>query len=596
MTGNISYLTDFKKFDEGYVAFGEGAKGDSKLPMTFWAEAVNTACFVHHKVLVVKPYFKTPYELFRGRTSALSFIRPFECHVTILNTLDYLGKFDGKLDEGFFVGYSTNSKAFRVYNTRTRKVEENLHIKFLENKPLIASDGPKWLFDIDTLTESMNYVSVITGTTSNDFAGKGASFDVGQSSMETRPNQDYVLMPLWNDNLLFDSSLKALDGDNQDNDSLNTKSEIDNQERPNAEHSTKDINTVAPSINTVCQPPWFEDPDYPDKVNKVEKALYGLHQAPRAWYETLANYLLGNGFRKGKIDQTLFIKRQKDDILLVQVYINDIIFGSTKKELCSKFERSDGIFISQYKYVDEILRKFKCEDVKPANTSMDKEKALLKDSDGDDVDVYLYRAVIDSSSEEEASLDHEDSPKQGRMIEEMDKDENVNLVKSSEQREAHETAEHRMDLKIKMLFDNTMGSIRRFVPMESKGQAGEGSSKEGDVGYYEIHREDGSYKTYIFFSEMLNDFDSEDLIVLYKLFNEKYASTRPGFDDLMLWGDMKIMFEPNGEVGIHMLVEKKYPLHQDTLRRMLQWKLHVNYNVTEMAYELLRFIRSQINQ
>nr|GEU92978.1 ribonuclease H-like domain-containing protein [Tanacetum cinerariifolium] len=85
---------------------------------------------------------------------------------------DHLRKFNGKSDEGFFVGYSTNSKAFRVYNTRTWKVEENLHIKFLENKPLIAGDGPKWLFDIDTLTESMNYVPVIAGTTSIDFAGK----------------------------------------------------------------------------------------------------------------------------------------------------------------------------------------------------------------------------------------------------------------------------------------------------------------------------------------------------------------------------------------------------------------------------------------
>ncbi|GKC07329.1 putative ribonuclease H-like domain-containing protein [Tanacetum coccineum] len=89
----------------------------------------------------------------------------------------------------------------------------------------------------------------------------------------------------------------------------------------------------------VCQPPGFEDPDYPDKVYKVVKALYGLHQAPRAWYETLANYLLGNGFQRGKIDQTLFIKRQKGDILLVQVYVDDIIFGSTNKELCTGFEK-----------------------------------------------------------------------------------------------------------------------------------------------------------------------------------------------------------------------------------------------------------------
>nr|GEZ93641.1 putative ribonuclease H-like domain-containing protein [Tanacetum cinerariifolium] len=89
----------------------------------------------------------------------------------------------------------------------------------------------------------------------------------------------------------------------------------------------------------VCQPPGFEDTDYPDKVFKVVKALYGLHQAPRAWYETLANYLLENGFQRGKIDQTLFIKKQKRDILLVQVYVDDIIFGSTNMELCKAFEK-----------------------------------------------------------------------------------------------------------------------------------------------------------------------------------------------------------------------------------------------------------------
>ncbi|GJR58725.1 putative ribonuclease H-like domain-containing protein [Tanacetum coccineum] len=85
-----------------------------------------------------------------------------------------------------------------------------------------------------------------------------------------------------------------------------------------------------------CQPLGFEDPEFPDKVYKVEKALYGLHQAPKAWYETLSTYLLDNGFQRGQIDKTLFIKRVKGDILLVQVYVDDIIFGSTKKELCTK--------------------------------------------------------------------------------------------------------------------------------------------------------------------------------------------------------------------------------------------------------------------
>nr|GEZ49784.1 copia protein [Tanacetum cinerariifolium] len=88
----------------------------------------------------------------------------------------------------------------------------------------------------------------------------------------------------------------------------------------------------------VCQPPGFEDPDFPDKVYKIKKALYGLHQAPRAWYETLSTYLLNNGFKSGQIDKTSFIKRNKGDILLVQVYVDDIIFGSTKKGMCDAFE------------------------------------------------------------------------------------------------------------------------------------------------------------------------------------------------------------------------------------------------------------------
>ncbi|GJU36939.1 putative ribonuclease H-like domain-containing protein [Tanacetum coccineum] len=145
-----------------------------------------------------------------------------------------------------------------------------------------------------------------------------------------------------------------------------------------------------------------QDPDHPDKVYKVVKALYGLHQAPRAWYETLANYLLSNGIKGGKIDQILFIKKQKGDILLVQVYVDDIIFGSTNKELCTGFEKlmkdkfqtsfireltfflglqvqqkEDGIFISHDKYVAEILKKFNYSDVKSASTPVDLEKPLV---------------------------------------------------------------------------------------------------------------------------------------------------------------------------------------------------------------------------
>ncbi|GKB47942.1 ribonuclease H-like domain-containing protein [Tanacetum coccineum] len=121
---------------------------DSKLPTTFWAEAVNTACYVQNRVLVIKPYNKTPYERFLGRKHALSFMRPFGYPVTILNTLDHLGKFDGKADEGFFVGHFTNSKAYRVFNSRTRIVEENLHAKFSTKENIDAGqDGKKIVLD-----------------------------------------------------------------------------------------------------------------------------------------------------------------------------------------------------------------------------------------------------------------------------------------------------------------------------------------------------------------------------------------------------------------------------------------------------------------
>ncbi|GKC34514.1 putative ribonuclease H-like domain-containing protein, partial [Tanacetum coccineum] len=88
----------------------------------------------------------------------------------------------------------------------------------------------------------------------------------------------------------------------------------------------------------VHQPPGFVDPAHPNKVYKVIKALYGLHQAPRAWYETLSSFLMENGFKRGIIDKTLFIKKKKSDIMLVQVYVDDIIFGSTKKSMCTEFE------------------------------------------------------------------------------------------------------------------------------------------------------------------------------------------------------------------------------------------------------------------
>ncbi|GJS38636.1 putative ribonuclease H-like domain-containing protein [Tanacetum coccineum] len=150
----IENLVDHKvKGNKTLIKAARTMLADSKLPTTFWAEAVNSACYVKNRV----------------------------CLVTILNTIDHLGKFDGKADEGFFVGYSLNSKAFRVFNSRTRIVKENLHIRFSENTPNAEGSGPDWLFDIDALTRTMNYEPIVAGTQSNSFADPKSSQDDGSN-------------------------------------------------------------------------------------------------------------------------------------------------------------------------------------------------------------------------------------------------------------------------------------------------------------------------------------------------------------------------------------------------------------------------------
>nr|GEY34515.1 retrovirus-related Pol polyprotein from transposon TNT 1-94 [Tanacetum cinerariifolium] len=268
MTWNKALLTDYQDINEGFVAFGGSNKGegkatqsllsdngtefknremdefcgqkgiireysvartpqqnrvverknktlieaartmlaDSLLLTIFWAEAVNIACYVLNRVLVTKPHNKTPHELIIGRPPSISFIRPFRCHVTILNTLDPLGIFVGKAKEGFLVGYSVNSKAFRVFHTQTRKFEENLHVNFLKNKPNVAGQGPNWLFDIDSLANSMNYQPVTAGNQDNKNTchqevngdtGLKKNVDVEHTEQEKVSTQQYIVFPLW---------------------------------------------------------------------------------------------------------------------------------------------------------------------------------------------------------------------------------------------------------------------------------------------------------------------------------------------------------------------------------------------------------------
>ena len=171
----------------------------------------------------------------------------------------------------------------------------------------------------------------------------------------------------------------------------------------------------------VEQPPGFESHSHPTHVYKLRKALYGLKQAPRAWYETLSKFLLSQQFTRGLIDTTLFIAKHKEHTLLVQIYVDDIVFGSTNEALCKRFEKlmqskfemssmgeltyflglqvkqlQDGIFLSQTKYAKELVKKFGLENSKPCNIPMASNCNLSKDEKGKKVDSTLYRGMIGS--------------------------------------------------------------------------------------------------------------------------------------------------------------------------------------------------------
>nr|GEX25652.1 putative ribonuclease H-like domain-containing protein [Tanacetum cinerariifolium] len=383
-------------------------------------------------------------------------MRPFGCPVTILNTHDSLGKFEGKVGEEFLVGYSVNSKAFIVFNNQTRIVQETLHVNFLENKPNVAGTGLTWLFDIDSLTRTINYQPVIAGNQSNPMQNKegDATFD-GKEHDAEKPKSTVNLSPsssalsgeqddmtkkkdkgksyvdYFTGNRDFNAAFEDYSDDSsndvnaagpivptagpthgksllqdasQSPDMLESKDIVySDHENVGAEADFNNLETsitVSPIPTTrihnahpISQIIGFGDPDHPKKVYKVVKALYGLHQAPRAWYETLATYLLENGFHRGQIDQTLFIKKKK--LMKDKFQMSSIGELTFFLDLQVK-QKEDGIFIKQDKYVTEILKKFGLTEGKSASTPIVIEKPLLKDPDGEDVDVHNYRSMIGS--------------------------------------------------------------------------------------------------------------------------------------------------------------------------------------------------------
>ncbi|GJW02056.1 ribonuclease H-like domain-containing protein [Tanacetum coccineum] len=235
-------------------------------------------------VLIIKPHNKKPYELIHGRPPLIDFMKPFGCPVTILNTRDHLGKFDGKANEGYFVRYSVISKVIRVFNKRTRIVEETLNIRFLENAPNVKGNGPYWLFDVDSLIISMNYVPVVAGNQTNGIAGTKDNIVAGQAQKEKEPEQEYILIPLCITDPLIsqgpkdskeDAGMKptkvdesgASDKDGKDAHDIRSESERLIQKEMQIEHTnnTNSIYTVSTPVSTAA--PSFDNAASSSPIN-----------------------------------------------------------------------------------------------------------------------------------------------------------------------------------------------------------------------------------------------------------------------------------------------------------------------------------------
>ncbi|GJQ95621.1 putative ribonuclease H-like domain-containing protein [Tanacetum coccineum] len=586
---------------------------DFKLPTTFWAEAVNTACYVQNRVLVVKPHNKTPYERFHGRTPTLSFMRPFKCPVTIFNTIDHLGKFDGKDDEGFFVRYSLNSKAFRVFNSRTRIVEENLHIRFSESTPNVVGSGLDWVFDIDALTRTMNYEPTVAGTQSNGLAGTKASDNADLKSSHddgSKPSRD--------------------DGKKVDED-LRKESECKDQEKEDNVNSTNNVNTVSSrvlALETTKTTQANEIAGLKRRVKKLErrnksrthrlKRLYKVGSSKRV--ESSDGEGLGkeDASKQGRIAD---IDANKD-IYLVNVHTDEDMFGVN--DLDGDEVIVDNVDVvktaeetrSVVEEVTVVIEKAKLvsaaeETVNAAATTVSTASTIpvsaattttTTTTTVSDVEITLAQALAElKSAKPKADKVVIQEPEQGTTTTTLTTiisipkpqrtkgkglDEELAFKLQAEEEEESWLKDCKLKSKknwtneekarlTELVEENSKKAEAEITQERSSKIAGEEleqeSSKKQKV---EEDKETAELQILIeivldkveVFSQMLKSFVRQDLKDLYKLVKAKYGSTRPAEDsDLILYGDLKTMFDPYVEYRV-------WRNQQDY--KVLDWKIY----------------------
>ena len=508
-----------------------------KLTKRLWAEAISTACYTVNRVFLRPGTSKTSYEIWKGKKPSVAYFHVFGCACYILRDREHLGKFDNKSDEGVFLGYSKNSKAYRVYNMRTQTVMESINVVVDDVRDFSEFSTEE---EIDRFIDESNEQSIEEPVHAVETSRPSVSTDPASADTETEQTEKRfpciisdVIQKEPSSRVKLNHPSELILGDPKD--SMVTRKKFSNVSRfacflsniepKNVKEALTDENwieamqeeleqflrnkvwnlvprpmntniigtkwifknksnefgtiirnkarlvaqgytqvegidfdeTFAPVarlesirllLSIACligfrlfqmdvksaflngvlneevyveQPKGFEDPHAPNHVYKLDKALYGLKQAPRAWYEKLTNFLVSHGYKRGGVDQTLFIKNVDSHIIIAQIYVDDIIFGSTSEsevkifvdQMKSEFEMSmvgeltfflglqvkqmeEGTFVSQSKYAKNLVKKFGLESSKTAKTPMSTTTKLTKDENGAKVDPTLYRSMIGS--------------------------------------------------------------------------------------------------------------------------------------------------------------------------------------------------------
>nr|GEY89695.1 hypothetical protein [Tanacetum cinerariifolium] len=438
----------------------------ANLPSFLWDEAIATACFTQNCSIIQKHFDKTPYELMNQRKPNIKFFRVFGCRCYLLNDYEDVGKLKEKGDIGVFVGYSKESAAFRIYNKRTHKIHESVNIMKSSTTNVETSINEEVFHEVSEsfqeessssslnddvqqcLKESISDNMIPNGdeasTSQNVFNEplEDAYFDASTSFYDPSNVHTYYQPYPHENKWTKDHPLHKIIGDPKS--SVRTRGiDYDETFAPVArieairlflayaahkdfkvfqmDVKTAFLNGILKEVVYVGQPPGFVSKQYPDHVYALDKSLYGLKQEPRAWYDILSQFLIDSDFQKGSIDTTPFIKKKGKHIMLIQIYVDDIIFGSTNLKYYTKFSDlmvkrfemsmmgemkfflglqvnlfSNGIFINQSKYILDILKRFRMENCDTVPTPMVEQAKLKLNLVGKPVNHTDYQSMIGS--------------------------------------------------------------------------------------------------------------------------------------------------------------------------------------------------------